>query len=224
MPQALKPQGFHPRCPCVLLLDTSQSMDGPKIEQVTSGLHTLKQELLQDSLARARVELSVVLFNEQIEEIQPFAPIDSFMPPVLQAAGRTAMGAAIAYALESLSRRKRDYNDRGIPYYQPLLFLITDGAPTDPAALDNIRGELLQRQRRAKLTFSAIGVDQADMNLLASLSAGPAYQLTGMQMTSLFKWISKSTSAGSRGSGEQGQGAPPPPSAVRIHHQAQDRD
>ena len=46
----------EPRCPCLLLLDTSGSMNGKPIEQLNAGLRTFKEELTSDAMAMQRVE------------------------------------------------------------------------------------------------------------------------------------------------------------------------
>lgn len=53
----------EPRCPCLLLLDTSGSMRGAAIAELNEGLITFKDELAADSLAMKRVELAVVYFR-----------------------------------------------------------------------------------------------------------------------------------------------------------------
>jgi uncharacterized protein YegL len=53
----------EPRCPCVLLLDTSGSMSGEKIAALNAGLQTFRDELLQDNLASKRVEVAIVAFD-----------------------------------------------------------------------------------------------------------------------------------------------------------------
>ena len=47
----------EPRCPCLLLLDTSGSMRGDPIAQLNLGIRTLNDELRADSLAAKRVEV-----------------------------------------------------------------------------------------------------------------------------------------------------------------------
>jgi len=49
----------EPRCPCVLLLDTSASMGGRPINELNGGLVTFKDELMADSMAVKRVEVAV---------------------------------------------------------------------------------------------------------------------------------------------------------------------
>ena len=48
----------EPRCPCVLLLDTSGSMQGAAIDALNEGLRALQTDLLQNSLASRRVEVA----------------------------------------------------------------------------------------------------------------------------------------------------------------------
>jgi uncharacterized protein YegL len=51
----------EPRCACLLLLDTSGSMQGQPIAELNAGLVTLKDELMADSKAAQCVEIAVVL-------------------------------------------------------------------------------------------------------------------------------------------------------------------
>jgi hypothetical protein len=54
-----------PRCACVLLLDTSGSTAAPSIDAINKGLHQLKAELQEDSVAAKRVEFAVVGFGQK---------------------------------------------------------------------------------------------------------------------------------------------------------------
>ena len=53
----------EPRCACLLLLDTSGSMEGAKIAQLNAGLATFAEQLRSDSMAAKRVEVAVVTFG-----------------------------------------------------------------------------------------------------------------------------------------------------------------
>ena len=50
----------EPRCPCVLLLDTSGSMSGAKITELNNGLQTFAEELRSDAMAAKRVEVATL--------------------------------------------------------------------------------------------------------------------------------------------------------------------
>ena len=48
----------EPRCPCLLLLDTSGSMKGAPIEELNAGIQVFKDELSADPMASKRVEVA----------------------------------------------------------------------------------------------------------------------------------------------------------------------
>ena len=120
----------EPRCPCLLLLDTSGSMSGAPIAALNTGLVALKDELATDSLAMKRVEVAVVSFGP-VNIINTFHTAPNFFPPNLTASGDTPMGAAIKQGIELIRQRKGRITANGISFYRPWIFLITDGGPTD---------------------------------------------------------------------------------------------
>src|SRR5580700_8959690 len=80
----------EPRCPCLLLVDTSSSMAGRPIEELNAGLVAFKDELVADSLAAKRVEVAVVTFGPPLPVVH-FQSADTFQPPLLSASGDTPM-------------------------------------------------------------------------------------------------------------------------------------
>ncbi|EEY6813911.1 VWA domain-containing protein [Escherichia coli] len=185
----------EPRCPCILLLDVSGSMNGRPINELNAGLVTFRDELLADPLALKRVELGIVTFGPVHVE-QPFTSAANFFSPILFAQGDTPMGAAITKALDMVEERKREYRANGISYYRPWIFLITDGAPTDEwqaAANKVFRGEEDKR-----FAFFSIGVQGADMKTLAQISVRQPLPLQGLQFRELFSWLSSSLRSVSR--------------------------
>jgi len=50
-------------CPTLMLLDTSSSMSGSKISSLNEGLSKFREDVMDDRLARKRVEVSVVEFG-----------------------------------------------------------------------------------------------------------------------------------------------------------------
>jgi uncharacterized protein YegL len=203
-------ENAEPRCPCVLLLDTSGSMSGEPIQELNAGLLAFKEDLMADSLAVKRVEISVVTFGP-VRTHNPFQTADVFQPPRLAAGGDTPMGAAISQALRKVEERKAQYSNAGVSYYRPWVFLITDGGPTDawqPAAT-----QLREAVAGKKLAFFAVAVQGADLDRLTEISPRRPLQLKGLKFRELFSWLSNSLGAVSRSSPSQEMLALPPPSS-----------
>jgi uncharacterized protein YegL len=185
----------EPRCPVVLLLDTSGSMQGRPIQELNEGLVTFKDELMADELAAKRVELAIVSFGP-VQVVTDFQTADIFHPPTLEANSDTPMGAAVIQALSMLESRKSMYRAHGVSFYRPWIFLITDGAPTDSwqtAAAMAREGETAK-----KYAFFAVGVEGARMDILGQFTTREPLKLQGLKFRSLFQWLSNSMKAVSR--------------------------
>lgn len=191
----------EPRCPCVLLLDTSQSMAGEPIAALSRGLHVFREELAAVPLASKRVEVAVICFGGEVQVVQDFVTVDRFEPPELQAEGETPLCTAIVRALDLVDKRKQRYRANGVSYSRPWLFLITDGMPQGDT-LETTR-QAVQRIRAAeasgKSAFFAIGVEGANMKLLARVAVRPPLKLEGLRFSDLFAWLSASTARAATG-------------------------
>jgi uncharacterized protein YegL len=96
------------RCPCVLLLDVSGSMQGKPIAELNAGLSLLKDELSADALACRRVQIGVITFGP-VETINEFVDAGDWSPSHLVSKGDTPMGAAIERGLQMLEAQKGIY-------------------------------------------------------------------------------------------------------------------
>src|SRR6185437_8991278 len=176
----------EPRCPCVLILDTSQSMAGEPIAALLRGLSVFREELLAVPLASKRVEVAVISFGAEVRVVQDFVTVDHFQLPLLQAEGETPLCTAIVRALDLVEQRKERYRVNGVPYSRPWLFLITDGMPQG----DSVE---ITRQAARKAAVFAIGVEGANMKLLARIAVRTPLKLEGLRFSALFAWLSAST-------------------------------
>jgi uncharacterized protein YegL len=183
------------RCPCVILVDTSGSMQGDKINALNEGLKAFKKDLAADPLAALRVEIAVISFDSEIRVQQDFATVDRFDPPELHARGLTHMGSGMLKALEMSESRKALYNANGVKYYRPWIFLITDGKPEGET--DQIFEEAARRVHDAesnkRAVVYAVGVEGADMDRLSQLCVRTPLRLKGLSFVEMFVWLSRST-------------------------------
>lgn len=189
----------EPRGPAILIVDTSSSMSGKKIEALNRGLEQFASELAADNLARKRVDVAVVSFGGTVKTVCDFTNAESFLAPTLQANGGTPMGEAVVRAVTMLEQRKMQYRAAGIAYYRPWLFLITDGEPTDDGShyWQDAIALIHEGEKKGKLSFFGVGVEEANMKRLNLLCPPkrPAMKLRGLCFRELFSWLSSSLKA-----------------------------
>ncbi|MBF2018325.1 MAG: VWA domain-containing protein [Richelia sp. RM2_1_2] len=201
----------EPRCPCVLLLDTSGSMQGAPIDALNQGLLSFKDELTKNSLASRRVEVSIVTFDSNINVVQDFVTADQFTPPILTAQGLTTMGAGIHKSLDLIQERKGQYRSNGVAYYRPWIFMITDGEPQgEPEELIEQASQRLQSDESNKrVAFFSVGVENANMTRLSQLTVRTPLKLNGLNFVEMFVWLSASMSAVSHSKVDEQVALPP---------------
>ncbi len=188
-------ENTEPRCPCLLLLDTSGAMRGKPIDELNAGIRQLRDELFADDMAQKRVEVAIIGFGP-VQTLSEFQTPDVFQPPTLAASGDTPIGAAIEAGLNLLDQRKQTYRNNGVTYYRPWVFLITDGGPTDywQAAAERVKlGEASNH-----FSFFAVGVEGARMDILAQLTSREPLKLQELRFRDLFKWLSNSLTSVSK--------------------------
>lgn len=153
----------EPHLACVLLLDTSSSMSGPPIDSLNKAIKDFKEKTSLDELARKRVDVAIIEFNDTARVVQEFTPLPELQPVTLSAGGCTAMGEGINLAIDKVKERNRFYASMGTPCFKPWIFMITDGEPTDDisAARQRIREEE-SKSTHGKLKFWALGVPRSD--------------------------------------------------------------
>jgi len=202
----------EPRCPCVLLLDISGSMNGEPINALNEGLKTFKEELNRDNLAKKRVEVAIVTFNTEVKVVQDFVTADLFEPPTLTAQGLTRMGSAILQGLDMIESRKGQYRNNGVNYYRPWVFLITDGEPQGEA--DSVVDQATQRLRddeaNKRVACFAVGVENANITRLSQIVVRSPLKLQGLNFQEMFIWLSASMQRVSQSKPDDQVPLPPP--------------
>jgi uncharacterized protein YegL len=201
----------EPRCPCVLLLDTSGSMQGTAISALNEGLISFRDELLQNSLAARRVEVAIITFNSKVDVVQDFVTVDQFTPPKLVAQGLTTMGSGINKALDLIADRKSQYRSNGIAYYRPWIFMITDGEPQ--GEFEDVVEKAAQRlqadEANKRVAFFTVAVENANMSRLGQITVRAPLKLKGLNFVEMFVWLSASMSAVSHSKVDEQVALPP---------------
>jgi uncharacterized protein YegL len=171
-----QPRNKDQKCPVVLVLDTSGSMEGAGISELNTALTKLKDDILSDPTLTQRLELGIVCFDDEsrIERPIDLVSVDTQMP-TLETGGTTNVVAGLNTAMEMVEERKRFYKDNGEQYYRPFIVLFTDGAPTNTdEEIEALDVKIQQMADNKKFVFIPFGVEGADMQLLAKLAVQTA--------------------------------------------------
>jgi len=152
-------------------------------------LQTFRDELYNDSLAMKRVEVAVVTFGP-VRVMQNFITVDEFRVPTLEASGNTPLGHAVEQGLMLLKDRKKILRSNGIKLFRPWIFLMSDGEPTDN--WKHIPQVIQTGEENKSFSFFALGVHDANFNILRDISVREPMKLSGIRFREFFLWLSAS--------------------------------
>lgn len=186
------------RLPIFFVLDVSESMAGDNIRQLNQGLESLVKSLRTDPHALESVFLSVIVFAGKSRTLTPLVELSSFYPPRLPLGSGTSLGLALEHLMGEIERSviKTTADQKGD--WKPVVYLMTDGKPTDQADAA-IKKWKEKYSNRASLV--AIGIGKfASLEVLGKLTDN-AFTLsatTEVEFKRFIDWVSMSMSAQSR--------------------------
>lgn len=180
------------RLPIYFLVDVSESMVGMPIRQVEDGMRTIIQNLRTDPYALETVFISIIAFAGKAETLSPLTEIYQFYPPVFPIGGGTALGNAMNHLMDDMDRNVVRTTASSKGDWKPIIFLFTDGNPTDryQAAFD--RWDKNYR-RHCNLVAISLG-DNVNTAILGQLTENVLLLKDTDQdsFKKFFKWITAS--------------------------------
>lgn len=213
----VKMSEFSRRLPVYLLLDVSGSMQGDPIEAVRHGVRALVSELRGDPQALETAYLSVITFNSSARQVTPLTELMLFKEPQLSAGGATALGAALRLLSDCIRSEVRKSTETQKGDWRPLVFILTDGAPTDDW---REAAAMLKTTKPANIIACAAGA-YADTTVLKEITECVLMMntLSAGDLAQFFAWVSSSVKMSSK-SLDAKPGAnielPPPPQGFVI--------
>lgn len=221
------------RLPVYVLLDTSGSMKGEPIESVKNGLASLVASLRTDPQALDTVNLCLMTFDREVKTLVPLTPLDEFVLPelVVPDSGPTMTGLALrevcravrADVIKSTPTQKGDW--------RPLLFIMTDGAPSDSAeyaAMIPIVKSMgfgavvgcgaVMKSRSNDIEKSKQDADRLCSQLkLLCTQVVTLDTMDGNTFLAFFKWVSSAVASGNVSAGTTSEvNLPPPPPEISV--------
>lgn len=206
------------RLPVYLLLDCSGSMAGEPIEAVKQGIKTLVSELKGDPQALETAYLSIITFDSSARQVSPLTELMLFKEPQITAGGPTALGGALKVLADCVKNEVRTSTATQKGDWKPLVFLMTDGAPTDN--LDE-GIEAIKQVSTGNIIACGAGA-RANANTLKKITNNVLMMnnLTAGDMAQFFAWVSSSIKMSSKSidakPGEAVQLPPPPQGFVIV--------
>ena len=158
-------------CPVIFLVDTSGSMAGAPIGAVNSAIEGVLPELcaMNDENADAEIKTAIMSFSGGADWVTG----DKLVSPQnvawngMDAMGPTEMGAAFRELDKKLSI-ETGFMRRASGSVAPVLFLLSDGAPTDD--YQSALAKLKENNWYKVAVRVAIGYGEADDNILAEFT------------------------------------------------------
>lgn len=194
-------------------------MRGEPIESVKVGLETMLAALRSDPFALESVHLSLITFDREARCLAPLTAIEDFRLPEIRVpeSGPTHTGAALRLLCEQLDFTLIKSTPTRKGDWKPLLFIMTDGKPSDLQLYNQMAEEIKSRG------FAAIIPCAAGMKARIEplkLLADNVYALQTMDQADFakfFKWVSASIALGNQSLGATDDlQLPPPPDEVAI--------
>jgi len=181
------------RLPVYLLIDTSESMAGPAFDAVRQGIDNLLSQLRGDPMAIETVWISVITFGRKARVATPLTDIAQFTRPQLVLGSGTALGAGLDLLEKQMKAEITPHTADHKGDWKPIVFLLTDGDPTDrwEAAADRFRNEI--SGKKANIIAVACGDDVNNENL-RRITASVLNLRDGSEASfrEFFKWVSAS--------------------------------
>lgn len=194
-------------------------MRGEPIQALNNALSGMINTLRSDAQALDSLWISIITYDREVNEIVPLTELVSFKLPEITCpqSGPTMTGAGLEYIIKQVKKDVIKGSPTQKGDWKPLLFVFTDGSPSDKALY---REKIVEIKN---LNFGAVvgcaAGPKADEVILKELTDNVVHldSADSQTLKSFFKWVSETIDQGnkSQGTGES-ISLPPPPSEITV--------
>ncbi|MCM0236667.1 VWA domain-containing protein [Bacteroides fragilis] len=207
------------RLPVYLLIDTSGSMKGEPIESVKVGLEAMIASLRQDPFALESINISIITFDSSVNQLLPLTELENLQLPeiVTPDSGPTHLGAALELLCKVVDKEVQLSTPDRKGDWMPLLFIMTDGKPSDIQLYNQIIPEVKKRHFASVIACAAGMHAQTEPLKLLTDQVYSLDTVDSSTFKQFFKWVSDSIGVGNRSIGATDELVlPPPPVEVNV--------
>ncbi len=207
------------RLPVYFLLDTSGSMYGEPIQALNNALSGMINTLRSDPQALDSLWINIITFDREVKELVPLTELVNFQLPeiVCPQSGPTNMGEALMLLSKTVKANMRMGTEDQKGDWKPLLFIMTDGSPSD-IALFREAVPVIKAINFGAIIACAAGPKSKDQ-FLQEITHNVVHLDTADSLTlkSFFKWVSDTIENGNKSVGVTEElTLPTPPSEVHL--------
>lgn len=207
------------RLPVYLLIDTSGSMKGEPIESVKVGLEAMIASLRQDPFALESINISIITFDSSVNQLLPLTELENLQLPeiVTPDSGPTHLGAALELLCKVVDKEVQLSTPDRKGDWMPLLFIMTDGKPSDIQLYNQMIPEVKKRHFASVIACAAGMHAQTEPLKLLTDQVYSLDTVDSSTFKQFFKWVSDSIGVGNRSMGATDELVlPPPPVEVNV--------
>jgi uncharacterized protein YegL len=207
------------RLPVYLLLDTSGSMSGEPIQAVNVGLQALMSSLRSDPHALDTVYISIITFDKDVKVFLPLTELSEVQLTEITCpqSGPTHFGEALEVVMQKINLEVIQSSGDVKGDWMPLLFIMTDGKPSDLMKFKEMSGKIRKGQF-GNIVACGAGpkVKEEYLKMLTDNITMLEY-MDSASFEAYFKWVSEIVNQGSKSAGtDRDLELPPAPKELNI--------
>ena len=185
------------RSAVILCLDTSGSTMGRPNRAINAAIPAIGEALCRDPITADGTDIAIVSFGGDVRVVCDFTPAVRFRhSSPLHAEDDTPLAEGVVLAIEGTLARAACYAAMGVETRKAMIFLLTDGLPTDSPERLQRMAELVREvdvPGDRGIAVFPIGVEGADMEFLASAFVRRPRRLRGLAFENLGAWVAESS-------------------------------
>jgi uncharacterized protein YegL len=187
-------------------------MAGAPIESVRRGVELFQQEAMTDPLTKQTAHVAIITFDSEARMVtNGLVAIEALKPPALTASGSTSLGKALTVLQQSMDKDiKPSVRGGEKGDWKPLVFILTDGEPTDE--WQGPRQAILDRQTKKVVNVITVGCGpHLNEAKLKAISIGAPFRMDDSEASfkAFFQWVSQSVKEVSKSVSQAGPSPTP---------------
>lgn len=162
--------------PFYALCDESSSMKGEPVKAINESLVDLHKELSVNPTVADRVRFGLIGFSNEPEVLLELSDLSEVSTmPGLNADGLTYYGKAFNTLRETIQEDIADLKAEGHQVFRPVVFFMSDGAPTDRDTWTDAHNELISPSFSGKPKIVAFGIGKCDPEIIKDVATFKAF-------------------------------------------------